>query len=121
MQNNDAIDFSAGSGASSQPVSQPSTSAPGVPSQRAPQPPRQSVPVFAPYGTSRMARMLMRASGGLIRSDRNASLVMIGFVVLASAISLYIVFVRGNSGEISGTSFSPLEGYGGKELPDHIR
>ena len=52
-------------------------------------------PRFEPQ-TPKMVSVLMKYSGGLIKNEKQATYVLIGFVVVLSAISLFLVF--GGSG-----------------------
>jgi len=75
----------------------------GVKSQDEQQPTTQ---VFLP-GTPKIIQWTIKYSGGLIKSEKQANYVLIGFVVAAIIISLFLVFGGGDFGKGKGRTPVP--------------
>jgi hypothetical protein len=52
----------------------------------------------------KLSRLVIKYSGGIIKNDTHANYVLVGFVVLAFSVSLFLVF-----GNRSSTQFDPEE------------
>ncbi|MFH1201199.1 MAG: hypothetical protein V1484_02670 [bacterium] len=61
--------------------------------QKAPEVPQDS-------DVPKMVQLVMKWSGGAIKEQKQAEYVLLGFVILAISISLFLVFLGGNSGAI---------------------
>jgi len=73
-------------------------------------------------GESRLVQWLIRYSGGLIKNEKQANLVLISLTILLFVLSLYLMITQIKTPpSIPQTEYSPYEGYGGKELPDEFR
>lgn len=46
-------------------------------------------------GTPKVIRWVMKYSGGLVKDEKQASYVILGFVVLAIVVTLFLIFGRG--------------------------
>lgn len=58
---------------------------------------KQTAQIFYP-GTPKVVQWVIKYSGGLVRDEKQASYVLIGFVAAAIIISLFLFFGRGNKG-----------------------
>jgi len=56
---------------------------------------QQSTQIFFPE-TPKMIRWVIKCSGGLIKDERQANYVLIGFVVVATIIFLMVIFGGGS-------------------------
>lgn len=63
----------------------------------------------------------IKYSGGLIKNERQASYVILGFIILVIIISLCLIFTERETASFQGTEYNPSSGYGGRELPDYFR
>ena len=59
---------------------------------------QQSTQIFFPE-TPKMIRWVIKCSGGLIKDERQANYVLIGFVVVATIVVLFLFFGGGGSPE----------------------
>ena len=55
-----------------------------------------SGPYVSPFAT-KIIRWLIKYSGGLIKNEKQASYVLLGFIVFVVIISLFLIFGRGGS------------------------
>ncbi len=83
---------------------------------------KQSPEYFFRPGTPKMIQWVIKYSGGLIKNEKQATYVLLGFIAFAITISFYLVLSRvGTPETIEGTEYHSYEGYGGQELPDEYR
>lgn len=54
-------------------------------------------------GTPKIIQWVIKYSGGLVKDEKQASYVLIGFVVLAVVVSLFLIFGGGPSQPTEGT------------------
>jgi len=72
--------------------------------------------------TPKIIQWLIKYSGGLIKNEKQAYYVLLGFVIIAVIISFYLILSGVEAPNIiKGTEYKPYEGYGGKQLPDEFR
>lgn len=70
----------------------------------------------------KITQWLIKYSGGLIKNEKQAFYVILGFIVLTMIISFYLIFGGARTSKsIEGTEYRSHEGYGGQELPDEFR
>ncbi len=71
---------------------------------------------------SKISNFLINNSGGFIKDEKQADLVLIIIVVILVLASVFLIlFSFGSGGDIEGTKYDPSTGYGGRELPDDYR
>lgn len=71
-------------------------------------------------GTPKVIRWVIKYSGGLVKDEKQASYVLIGFVAVAIVVVLFLIFGGGGQSQRE-TEYKPATEYQGKELPDSFR
>jgi hypothetical protein len=70
--------------------------------------------------TPRLHQWVIKFSGGLVKDEKQANYVLIGFVALAVILSLILVF-GGGSRSSRQAEYTPDTEYRGQTLPDNFR
>jgi len=70
--------------------------------------PERPEEVFLP-GTPKIIQWVIRYSGGLVKDEKQASYVLIGFVAVAIIVSLFLFFGGGRGGESEEKFLPPPE------------
>ena len=71
-------------------------------------------------GTPKIIQWVIKYSGGLVKNEKQARYVLIGVMVLAIIISLFLIFSGGGTRQ-NTEPYRPNTKYGGQELPDTVR
>lgn len=69
----------------------------------------------------RFTQLIIKYSGGIIKTKKQASYVLLAFILFALIASLYLILNMGTPQDVPGTEYDPQEGYGGRELPDDYK
>lgn len=63
-----------------------------------------AVKYYNETATPKMIKLVMKLSGGAIKSEKQAEYVLLGFVIVAMGISLFLVFGGGSNGSSNNRS-----------------
>jgi len=69
----------------------------------------------------RLTQLIIKYSGGLIKTKKQASCVLLAFIIFALSVSFYLILNMGTPKDVPGTEYNPQESYGGKKLPDNSK
>lgn len=76
-------------------------------SSNKPQGGTSSSPQYFRPGSPKIVQLIMRYSGGLVKNERQAFYVVLGFIIIAFIISIILIFSRERGGSESTEIFTP--------------